>query len=116
MRAFATGFAGGYHPNDNPIPTSAIYKLPSSTGFYEDSTSKDCKTIAEQAQGRKPAFNTGTGRDTRAQMPTVGSFNPGPGSYSTRISSIKTQFVKKEWGKQEKEAAGKVGKKLSPVN
>ena len=49
-------------------------------------------------------------------MPTVGSFNPGPGSYSTRISSIRTQFVKKEWGKQEKEAAGKVGKKLSPVN
>ena len=51
-------------------------------------------SIVEQAQARKPAFNTGTYRlPNEATKEGFVRFNPGPGSYSTRINSIGSQFV-----------------------
>ena len=47
------------------------------------------QSIVEQAQSRKPAFNTATFRvPNEATASGFVSFNPGPGSYSTRINSI----------------------------
>jgi len=63
---------------------------------------------------KKPAFNASTGREATVNS-TATSFNPGPGSYSTRISSIKTQFVKKEWNKETNKDKIR-NSKLSPVN
>ena len=43
---------------------------------------------------RKPAFNTGTFRlPNEATREGFVRFNPGPGSYSTRIKSIGSQFI-----------------------
>lgn len=50
-----------------------------------------CESIVEQAQLKKPAFNTGTFRNSDAF--NANTFNPGPGSYSTRLNSIGSQFV-----------------------
>ena len=48
-----------------------------------------CESIVEQAQLKKPAFNTGTFRlPNEATREGFVRFNPGPGSYSTRVNSI----------------------------
>ena len=94
------------------VPRDDIYRTPYYAG--EESTSKECKTLSEIAQMKKPAFNAGTGREATVNS-TGSSFNPGPGSYSTRISSIKTQFVKKEWNKEASKKHIR-DSKLSPVN
>ena len=53
-----------------------------------------CESIVEQAQMRKPAFNTGTFRlPNEATREGFVRFNPGPGSYSTRVNSIGSQFI-----------------------
>ena len=53
-----------------------------------------CESIVEQAQLKKPAFNTGTFRlPGEANERGYVAFNPGPGSYSTRINSIGSQYV-----------------------
>ncbi len=52
------------------------------------------ESIVEQAQLKKPAFNTGTFRPPgEANAQGFVSFNPGPGSYSTRIKELGSQFV-----------------------
>ena len=53
-----------------------------------------CESIVEQAQLKKPAFNTGTFRlPNEATREGFVRFNPGPGSYSTRVNSIGSQYI-----------------------
>ena len=53
-----------------------------------------CDSIVEQAQMKKPAFNTGTFRlPNHANDLGYVSFNPGPGSYSSRMNSLGKHFV-----------------------
>ena len=52
------------------------------------------ESIVEQAQMKKPPFNIGTFRPpTEASKHGFVSFNPGPGSYSTRINALGSQFI-----------------------
>ena len=52
------------------------------------------ESIVEQAQLKKPAFNTGTFRlPNEATREGFVIFNPGPGSYSSRINSLGSQFI-----------------------
>lgn len=49
------------------------------------------------SQGKKPPFNVSCPRTDPAASPNgFVSFYPGPGSYTTRMSSIKTNFVVRE--------------------
>jgi hypothetical protein len=59
-------------------------------------------TIIEQAEEKKPPFNVQCQRvDAAATKAGFLTFNPGPGSYTTRMSSIKTNFVPQtNWGMQ----------------
>jgi hypothetical protein len=102
------------------VPASDLFNRPIASSYYGESSKQECRTILEQANAKKPPFNSNTGRDTTVAASTekrVSQYNPGPGSYSTRISSIKTQFVKKEWNKQADPKLKKGGvKELSPVN
>ena len=53
-----------------------------------------CESIVEQAQMKKPAFNTGTFRlPNEATREGFVRFNPGPGSYSSRVNSIGSQYI-----------------------
>lgn len=91
------------------IPSEELFRTP----YYAGEDGNECKTLVEIANQKKPAFNASTGRNNFVSSGS--SFNPGPGSYSTRISSIKTQFVKKEWNKQTTKEKIR-NSKLSPVN
>ena len=52
------------------------------------------ESIVEQAQLKKPAFNTGTFRPpNEANSRGFVTFNPGPGSYSTRAKELGSQFI-----------------------
>ena len=52
------------------------------------------ESLAEQAQSRKPAFNTGTFRvPNYATAEGFVRYNPGPGSYSMRSNTIGSQFI-----------------------
>ena len=49
------------------------------------------------SNGKKPPFNVSCPRRNPAESPNgYISFHPGPGSYTTRMSSIKTNFVQRE--------------------
>ena len=52
------------------------------------------ESLVEQAQMKKPAFNTATFRmPSEATQAGFVSFNPGPGEYSARVNSIGSQFI-----------------------
>ena len=52
------------------------------------------ESIVEQAQHKKPAFNTATNRQpNEATKAGFVQFNPGPGSYSSRVNSLGSQFI-----------------------
>ena len=54
-----------------------------------------CQSLVEQARTKKPPFGVGTYRpNATAGRHGETNFNPGPGSYSTRMSSIRNQFVR----------------------
>ena len=52
------------------------------------------ESLADQAQSRKPAFNTGTFRvPNYATAEGFIRYNPGPGCYSMRSNTIGSQFI-----------------------
>ena len=55
-----------------------------------------CESIVDMAKQRKPPFNTATFRKSlHAGKEGFVTYNPGPGSYNTKVEGIKSNYVTK---------------------